>query len=408
MTSVLGHPSDVDPASHRSITADFSADFGPFHGRVWMNAASQGPLPKVAVAAAIKAIEDKVDPRRIEPALFVSTAEDLRASLAALLNASIHEVFLGNSATYGMHVVANALEWNDGDEVLVVAGDYPACAYPWLPLQRHGVRVRAIEPRGRWLEPEELADHLTSSTKLVCTNWVNSFEGHALDIEALADTCHEQDAIFVLNGAQAVGVKAFDATTTNVDVLSGCGYKWLLGPYGTGFGWVASRIRDRLVHDHAYWYAMASDVEGNTETGARHAFRADLEYSPRDDLPTLARLDLFNTPNFLNFIPWRASIEYLLAHGREGIQTHVDSLVERLIGGLPDSYDLISPTDEMHRSSLVVIRPHGQRTPEVHAGLRSSGIDVTHRHGLLRLSPHVYNTASDVDRVLACLARLPA
>lgn len=390
------------------LTYDYSKDFGPFNGRVWMNTAAQGPLPKVAAAAARKAIDDKIDPRRIVPDLFLSTAEALRLALARFLNATLDDVFLGNSATYGMHIVANGLRWREGDEILVVVGDYPACVYPWLPLRKRGVKVTAIRPRGRWIDADELVDHLTSKSRLFCTNWVNSFQGHALNIEALAKACHERGSLFVLNAAQGVGTLPLDVSVTDVDVIAGCGYKWMLGPYGTGFGWIAPQLHDLLEHDPSYWYAMASDEEGATEQATRHGFRADLEYAPRTDLPRAARFDVFNTPNFLNFIPWRASLEYMLAQGLENIYSHNMLLVRTLLEGIStDRYEIVSPENGSGVSTLVVIaHRERERTQKVHAGLVESGIDVTYRFGSLRISPHLHNTVEDVERVTAALARL--
>ena len=386
---------------------DYSTDFGPFAGRVWMNTALQGPLPSVAVGAARKAIQDKIDPRRIVPDLFLRTAEDLRMTLARFVNASVDDVFLGNSATYGMHIVANGLSWKDGDEVLVVVGDYPACVYPWLPLQKRGVKVTAIRPQNRWIDPDELSTHLSANTKVFCTNWVNPFRGHALDIEGLAKVCHERGTLFVMNGAQGVGALPLDVSVTDVDVVAGCGYKWMLGPYGTGFGWIAPHLHDMLEDDPCYWYAMASDEEGSTEHAARHGFRADLEYAPRTDLPRAARFDVFNTPNFLNFIPWRASLEYMLAQGLDNVHAHSMSLVQALLEGIPrDTYEIVSPEDGSGVSTVVVIsHRERQKTQEVHAALSESGVDVTYRHGLLRLSPHLQNTLEDVERVIAALVR---
>ncbi len=122
-------------------------EFGPFED-VWLNTAHQGALPRAAVAAAHEALSWKVAPSRLADDSFERVPGRLRQAISRLLNVPADEVILGNSTSYGLHVVANGIRWNAGDEVLVVDGDFPATVYPWLPLRERGVTVRLIRPRG--------------------------------------------------------------------------------------------------------------------------------------------------------------------------------------------------------------------------------------------------------------------
>ncbi len=107
----------------------YATDFGPFDGRVWFNCAHQGPLPRTAVAAAQEAIRQKANPPVIEDDDFVSVPGSLKASLARLIGGSPEDIILGNSASYGLHILRHGIEWRDGDEVLLVSGDFPATIY---------------------------------------------------------------------------------------------------------------------------------------------------------------------------------------------------------------------------------------------------------------------------------------
>lgn len=122
-----------------------AAELGPFDGRVWLNTAHQGPLPRPAVHASAWAAELKAVPHQIGDDDFIQVPERLRALLARLVGSAPEQIVLGNSTSYGLHLVANGLPWRDGDEVLVIAGDYPATILPWqrLALLRVQVAVRA-------------------------------------------------------------------------------------------------------------------------------------------------------------------------------------------------------------------------------------------------------------------------
>jgi cysteine desulfurase/selenocysteine lyase len=111
-----------------------AALFGPFGGRAWLNTAHQGPLPRAAVAATQHAAHLKAAPHLIGDDDFRDVPERLRGMLAELVGGSPEQIVLGNSTSYGLHLIANGLDWHDGDEVLTIDGDYPATVLPWRRL----------------------------------------------------------------------------------------------------------------------------------------------------------------------------------------------------------------------------------------------------------------------------------
>ncbi len=365
--------------------------FGPFDGRIWLNAAHQGPLPAAAAAAARQAIADKSSPARMDDEAFFKLPRRLKDSLGRLLGVPAAELVLGNSTTYGLHLLAHGLPLQPGDEVLLVDGDFPATVIPWLPLERHGIRVRRVEPEARPLTAAQLEAELTPATRVFCSSWVFSFTGEAIDLEAIGRLCRERGVLFVVNASQAIGARSLDLGAAPVDALVSCGFKWLCGPYGTGFCWLAPGLAERLDYEQAYWLTQSKTSDLSQEGG----------YTLRDDLGA-ARYDVFCTANFLNFAPWHASIELLLETGVDRIAAHDQALVERLINGLQDTdWQLVSPRTEPERSTLVLVRhPDPEHTAATAAALARGGIDIAQRAGSLRFSPHLYNTTTDIDRVV--------
>lgn len=186
---------------------------------------------------------------------------------------------------------------------------------------------------------------------------------------------------------------AFDVEAMPFDALVSCGFKWLCGPYATGFAWIAPELREMLDNNQAYWLAH---LEGGLERM--------LDYTLREDLGAAA-FDVFCTANFLNFMPWTASVELIAELGVDRVAEHDQSLVSRLAGGLPEAYEVLSPAEGPARSTLVfVTHRDASRNPAVHAALGEVGVDVALREGSLRLSPHLYNADADVDRALDVLA----
>ncbi|MEZ5318937.1 MAG: aminotransferase class V-fold PLP-dependent enzyme [Vicinamibacterales bacterium] len=374
-----------------------ASDFGPFGDRIWLNCSHQGPIPRVAAEAAGRAVAMKQSPFDLtKPGIFQEVPARLRGALGRLIGASPDDIVLGNSTSYGLQLVAQGLDWRAGDEVLVVEGDFPAVLFPWLVLRDRGVTIRSITPAGRRVEAADLARELRPETRVFCTTWVHSFRGHAVDAPALAAACRAHGTRFVLNASQGMGARVFDVEASGVDVVTSCGFKYLCGPYGTGFTWIRPSLRDRMRPTQAYWLAnlTADDLAGE--------FRLDL----KPDLGARA-YDVYGTANFFNVMTWTASVEYLLSQGLAAIEMWDQALVGRLVEGLvARGWTLRSPVSGPERTTAVIFAGESEAaTTRAFEALRARGIYGAMRQGHIRLSPHLYNTEQDIDVALEAIGR---
>jgi cysteine desulfurase/selenocysteine lyase len=371
--------------------------FGPFDGRAWLDTAHQGPLPDEAVAVSHEWVSRKASPHELSDESFTEIPRRLRASIARLVGGKPEDIVLGNSTTYGLNLLAQGLPLREGDEILLVEGDFPATVYPWMPLTGRGVRIRFLPAPGGAPDPDELREAIGERTRVFCSSWVFSFTGHAADTDGLARVCRERGVTFVLNGSQAVGARPADVGRMGVDALVSCGFKWLCGPYATGFCWLRPEVRRSLEYRQGYWLAQ---LPGDDFT------RPPASYELRDDLGAAA-YDVFCTANVSTFPAWTSAIDLLLDRGIETIAAHDQELVGRLIDGLPPGWRLRSPRSGPERSTLVFAGPVGERSIEdAHRRLSEAGIDVARRAGALRISPHLHNGADDIDRLLGALERM--
>ena len=377
------------------VDRPLSDEFGPFDGHTWLNCAHQGPLPRSARAEAEAAIAAKVDPSRMDEESFFAVPERLRQGIARLINAASEDVLLANSTSYTLNLIAQGLEWRDGDEVICVEGDFPATVLPWMALAPRGVQVRLLPHSD--LDAEHLAEAIGPRTRVVCLSWVFSFFGDAVDLEALGAVCRDRGVWMVVNGSQAVGARTVDVGSLPIDALACCGWKWLCGPYATGFGWVSEALRGELDNPQPHW--LRQSAEGRADVA--------IDYTLVDD-DTARQLDVFANANFFNFRPLAAAVEHLLAVGPERIERHDQALVARLLDDLAGtSYEVLSPRDEPARSTLVFLsHPDRERNAEIYSSLRGAGIDIALREGRLRISPHLHNSAGDIDLLSETLVAL--
>jgi len=375
---------------------NYAHDFGPFDGHTWLNCAHQGPLPRVAAEEAREAISWKVAPYKLTTERFNSVPARLKNALARLIGASVDEIILGNSASYGLHLLANGIPWRQGDEILLVAGDFPSNILPWLQLEKLGVRIRLLHPRNSLPNPDELGEAISLQTRLFCTSWVHSFSGFAGDLQELGSVCRQHGVTFVVNASQALGARPLNVRAVPVDAVISVGFKWLCGPYGTGFCWLRPSLLASLEYNQAYWLAGMSADDLGQEGG---------ELSLPEGSPSARTYDVFGTANFFNFKAWAASLEYLLEQGLERIAAHDQELVEHFISNLDSAkYILASPAAGEARSTLVSISHRDTvRNSVLQAKLRVARIEAAYRKRRLRFSPHLYNTKADITKAVAVL-----
>jgi selenocysteine lyase/cysteine desulfurase len=247
--------------------------------------------------------------------------------------------------------------------------------------------VRSV-PRDR------LAEAMTARTRVMAVTWVDSFTGVALDLHALGALCRSRGVLLVVNASQALGARPLDVTTTPVDVVAACGYKWLCGPYGTGFTWIRPEVVGRLESRQAYWLAQRAG-------GSLDHMR---EYDIRD--LGVRGFDVFCPAAFLTNDAWSAAVGLLTDIGIDAVAAHDQRLVQQLVDGVdPDRYELISPVTGPERSTLVVLRPRIEPATEVVVRLAARSIDVAAREGNVRLTPHLFNTPDQIAETCAALNR---
>ncbi len=373
--------------SHRS---DFDLD----DDVVWLNSAHQSALPRVAAQAAAEAVGWKQRPWELTAERFSGVPAALREALGGLVGVPAGEIILTNGASFGLHALANGLPLEADDEVLVMRGDFPSNILPWRLQERRGVRVRALHPDKQVLRPDEIVTAFSPRTRVACVSWVHSFSGHALDIEAIGEACRKAGVWLVVNVTQGLGARPIDLGAMPVDAVVDSGWKWLCGPYATGFAWIRPELLDRMECRQAYWLSMqtAEDLARDDDPALPDA------WGPR-------QFEIFGTANFFNFRPFHASVAYLGGIGLERVNNIVDGLVDRFVGGLDRGrYALVSPERGSSRSSLAVFsHREPARNPSVQQRLHEAGVVTAHRRGNIRVSPHLYNTPDDIDRALEVL-----
>ena len=370
---------------------DWRNEFPDHDSRVWLNTAHQGVLPLKAAAAAHDAVAWKLEPWRMTQERFLEVPRRVRQGVARLIGADANDVVLANGASHGQHLWADGLRLTSADEVLLMRGDFPSTRLPWLRLRSNGVSVRDIKSVGPVPTAQEVEAALTPKTRVVTLSWVHSFSGLVADLEGIGQLCRDRGIAFLVNTTQGVGAIPLSVEELPIDAVTNAGWKWLCGPYATGFCWMRPAFREKLETNRAYWQAFqtASDLAAGGDPDPERQVGA-------------RRFDLFSPANFFSYNAWAESLELLGQIGVDAIRAHDAALVQQLLDGLDPA--LFAPMSAaIGSSSIVVLQPLTSEPIAVAEGMARAGFDVAVRHGRVRLAPHLYNTAVQIDRALDAL-----
>jgi cysteine desulfurase/selenocysteine lyase len=374
---------------------DWREEFFDFEGATYLNLASQAPLPRVAAKALQAAAEWKKLPHRIPETTHMDLPNRVRALFARVISAAPEEIALGTGATSGLMAVAHGIDWKPDDEVLIAAGEFPAHFSVFLPLAEAGrLKVKIVQPAGRFLAAGDFFPHIGPRTRLVSTSYSRFNDAVRIDAPRLAEACHAAGAALLLDASQSVGAVPMDVRALGADFLVASGYKWLLGPYGTGFFWIRPDRVEQMRPGPFYWQAARGldDFHAMAQGNWRPA-------------PGARRWDSPETASFFNLAALEASLEFVLRVGVKNVWQHNDRLIRQVTESLPrDRCVLASPADPAARGPYVCVAGRSpEKTHELYQKLVAANIFAGLREGAVRIAPYLYNSERDMDRVLAVL-----
>lgn len=330
--------------------------------RGFLNTATVGLPPRAGLQALQAHIAQWQDGQLIAPSVDADV-DRCRAAFGRLVGVSGDDVAVAGAVSSFVGLVAASLPSNA--RVLVADGDFTSVLFPFLEQQRRGVQVHSVAL-------EEIVDAVDAQTDIVAVSAAQSSDGRLIDLDALAAAARHHGADVLLDATQAAGWMEIDASRFTY-VVAGA-YKWLLCPRGAAFLTVGEEAAQRLIAQHANWYAghdRWDSIYGAPLRLARGARRLDV------------------SPAWASWCGGAPALELLADLGPAAIGAHNVELANQLRRelGLPES-----------ASAIVSVAAPGAADR-----LGAAGVRIATRAGNARVSFHLYNDEDDVDLALAAL-----
>ncbi len=368
-------------------------EFPVVRERIFLGHAGDCPLPR-RVAEAVAQYANEATRYDQEHCIYPTILERARAEGSRLLGCAPEEVGLVGPTSLALSFFASGLKFRRTDNILVYFDDYPSNVYPWLALANQGVEVRFLNTRGLGvIRPRDILGQIDENTRLVALASCHFISGYRLAVDEIGRALHERNILFCLDAIQTLG--AFETRTEHVDLLAADAHKWLLGPCGAGLMYVRRTVQERLTPPIYGWNNVRCPnyvaQEQIVFRGGAHKYEA-------------------GTYNLLGLVGLVAGMELILEVGVEAIGRELLRKRTWLIPELQAKGFTVLQADAPPEaaSGIITIFKPGADLPGLHEKLAQGGVVTSLRadrtgQKYIRLSPHFYNTDTELRRVLELL-----
>ncbi len=362
----------------------------------YLNAASYSPLPLRTLQAGREAVLRKGRPWTLEAGFANAQHERARAAAARLINAGADDVALIPSVGYGVATAAKLLTIPKGARVIVLENDHSSPVLEWhLRAGEQGFAVETIsEPAdGDWTSAivGAIERPKAAPVALASISSVHWSEGGAIDLDAVGAALRRQGALFLIDATQSCGVLELDVSSLDPDFVIFPTYKWLLGPYGRAFIYIAKR--------HQGGIPLEQTSAGRRNVRAENAvYFEDTAY-----VDNARRFDMGERDHFISMEMASIGMEMMAEWGASAVRERVAMLTERIARGL-QAIGIGVPDQRLRAPHILCLKFPGGMPAGLAEALASEGVYVASRIGRLRVSPHVYNDEDDAERFVAAMA----
>lgn len=351
----------------------------------YLNHAAVAPLCQPAADAMRWLAEDALENGSLHYAKWLDAYQGLRAGAAKMIYAEPGEIAIVKNTSEGIATVAMGLDWKAGDKIVVFREEFPANQYPWRRLESKGVRLE-------WLsvtDPLEKIEAAARGARLLSISFVQFLSGFRVNLKDIGEICQRHGVIFVVDAIQGLGAFPIDVRAAHIHALAADGHKWLTGPEGCGILYISRNLQQQVEPVEFGWTNVASF----NDYGSRDmALRGD---AGRYECGTLNTIGCFGL---------RAAIDFLLEVGIENISAAVQKLGDYVAEGVTQKgYEILGQRTPATGAGIVSFRKNEVDPVMTVAKLRHNGIIAAARAGWIRVAPHFYNTAEEIDKMVKLL-----
>ncbi|MFC1855046.1 aminotransferase class V-fold PLP-dependent enzyme [Thermodesulfobacteriota bacterium] len=354
---------------------------------IYFNHAAVAPLSCLSIELANYFLEDSLINGSMNYPKWLKNVAELKRLASELINSSTDEIAIAKNTTSGILYVANGLDLQEGDNIIIPEKEFPANVYPWLNLKSKGVEVRFCKWNDGRIEIQDLLNLVDKNTRLLSISHVQFTNGFKIDLTVLGRELKKRGVLFFVDAIQSMGVFEIDVNKMNIDFLAADSHKWMLGPEGVGFFYCKKENLDKLrLTNFGYTSVINSSDYLNYDMTLR---------------PDASRFE----EGSLNMLGIHAAIGSLKLINDVGISRICKSIIDltdHLSQRLAEvGCKVLSPRyNEIEKSGILSFIPLNETTEELYKRLMQNNCYVALRDNAIRISPHFYNSLEEADKFI--------
>jgi selenocysteine lyase/cysteine desulfurase len=361
---------------------------------VYLNCAYMSPQLRPAREVGEKAVSRKSRPWEITPDDFFEDAEEIRALFARLVGGDADGVAIIPSVSYGISVAAANVPVREGEKIVILEDQFPSNVYAWGGLAEQSGASLVTLPRPEDLDwTRALLEEIDTDTAVVAVPNCHWTDGSLVDLASVGESVREAGAALVVDAIQSLGAHPFDVSEVRPDFLVAASYKWLLGPYGVGYMYVGEEYREGKPIEHN-WINRRGSQDFSGLVDYQDAFQ-----------PGARRYDVGERSNFA-LLPMAAeALRQLIDWGVENVSETIGTLTD-LVEERAGALGIVTIPKERRARHMIGLMLGPDAPDDLATRLTTHNVYVSVRGPSVRVSPHLYNTESDVYRLFDVLERV--
>jgi len=358
----------------------------------YFNCGYMSPQLKSVRDAGHLGVDCKSAPWKVYPNDFFDGPNKARLLFAELVGATPADIAIIGSASYGLATAARNVPAKAGQKILLLKDQFPSNVYCWQELSKKtGAEIVTLETPADSDWTRAVLEAIDGSVAVAALPHCHWTDGALLDLEAIGKKLRANDAKLVLDITQSIGALPIDVAKVKPDFLIAACYKWMLGPYSLGFMYVAPECQNGEPLEHN-WISRAGSEN----------FAGLVDYQDTYQ-PGADRFDMGERANFAQMPMAIAALEQLLDWTPESIQETLraltDDIAEKCV-----PLGLTSPPRELRAGHFLGLRHPRGLPKDLLEILLADNIYISVRGSSLRITPHLFNNETDIDRLVDALS----
>ena len=363
---------------------------------VYLNTAYISPLSLKVEKAINKGCKLETEPWKIDPEFhFFYQIKETKIIFSNLFNISYKNVSLIPSASYGISTAANNIKLTKTkNKILILKDQFPSNVYPWMELSKkqEGV-LEIIHELNETTLTEEIINKISEEVAVVAIPNIRWTDGYIIDLKKVSDACKNFDVNLILDLTQSAGAMQIDLKEINPEFAIIANYKWMLGPYSTGFLYISDKFIDGVPLEET-WIGRKNSQDFSKLTDYQSLYNSDS-----------IRFDMGQRANFSLLPGVKAALEQLHDWSIKKIENTLYQNNLIICKGLSElGFEILS--EKNSAPHFISARLPGYDGNSLINTLKKNKIFISERSGYLRITPHLWNNEEDFFKLINCLRSL--